>query len=1356
MPWAACNSSSTKFNAIARSNQPQRSLTATHPKTADPDYSMPETPLSVRRQLQLLQQLQEHADERAHAEREVAETLEHELTSAEKDFTTTKEKLTEDFAGRRRKLENDFAAAKKRANDTLQETQTRLQNSFKQNLAKCEATYKQTALAIERKKKESEWQALAVFDAAKDEPQQMLNLAAKRLLATRNQVDGLQRDTNTLLAMRHLTSRAGTVEPVTADSPESPTDQTAEQQQQENLNRLHQSVLTLQSQLLPSVLLEGIRPWGWAVTACVIATIASGFSLGWSWWQTPLVGVVGGGALAGALGLLLGRQARRQTLEQCAKILGLLQQARDLEEAAQEQARERSRQEAQRINQQKHDDLAAAQAARDQAAADNAERKRMTLAELQDLLDKGLATAQQEYETAIEAAEKKFPPLLDQLAAEREAAHLENEERYQQRKSTAQQNHENQWTALAERWQAGFQAIADQLSAMQAECERLFPDWSQTEWQAWQRPTEPPAAMKFGSYELPLTAVKNGVSGDPRLQPEQKSFHLPALMPLGELPRLAITAAGAGCVAAAATLRAMMFRFLTTMPAGKLRFTIIDPTGLGENFSALMHLADFDEQLVGQRIWTDSRQIDERLGLLADHMEKVLQKYLRNDYATLQEYNAQAGEVAEPYHVLVVANFPSGLSDAALRKLQTLATAGPRCGVYTMVSIDTSVRLPHEYDIAPLLEGAVHLKWQKDQFVWKYPLFEKLPLQLDHLPPSEKLTSLLQAAGEESRVASIVEVPFEVVAPPSEQIWQGSTAHELVVPIGRAGAKELQSLRLGRGTSQHALISGKTGSGKSTLLHALITNAALHYSPDELELYLVDFKKGVEFKAYAAGQLPHARVIAIESEREFGVSVLERLDEELRMRGEVFRELGVQDLAGYRAKRSESRADDPSNSLTSHPFPRVLLIVDEFQELFVVDDKLAQDAALLLDRLVRQGRAFGIHVLLGSQTLGGAYSLARSTIGQMAVRIALECSDADAHLILSDENTAAKLLSRPGEAIYNDQNGLVEGNSPFQVVWLPDSKRRDYLQTIRERTAAKYDPSAAPPPAIVFEGNVPANPQDNSPLSELLTSSDSITTEPTLWLGSAVRIGPPTQLTLRRQSGNNVLIVGQEEPLGLGMLTTAVVAATAQLGGEGPAVTVIDGTRPESKLQGLWQEVVQTLGNCVELGKPAEVARVIGELTEEVAKRSASTEQSFPTRLLVLHDLAQIRSLRMTEDEFSFSSSKNGKPTPLDKQFRNLLREGPGVGVHVLLWCDSYNGMTRYIDRLTLREIDFRIAMQMSTADSTSLIDSPAAGRIGEQRAVFYRDDLGSSTKFRPYGRPTAEWLVWLAEQARRAPAMKP
>ena len=138
----------------------------------------------------------------------------------------------------------------------------------------------------------------------------------------------------------------------------------------------------------------------------------------------------------------------------------------------------------------------------------------------------------------------------------------------------------------------------------------------------------------------------------------------------------------------------------------------------------------------------------------------------------------------------------------------------------------------------------------------------------------------------------------------------------------------------------------------------MITNLALWYSPEQVELYLIDFKKGVEFKTYATYDLPHARAIAVESDREFGLSVLQRIDGELTRRGELFRKLGVQDLGAYRLTADAA------------PMPRTLLVIDEFQEFFSEDDKLAQEAGLLLDRLVRQGRAFGIHVLLGSQTIG--------------------------------------------------------------------------------------------------------------------------------------------------------------------------------------------------------------------------------------------------------------------------------------------------------------------------------------------------------------------------------------------------
>src|SRR6185369_3679639 len=167
-------------------------------------------------------------------------------------------------------------------------------------------------------------------------------------------------------------------------------------------------------------------------------------------------------------------------------------------------------------------------------------------------------------------------------------------------------------------------------------------------------------------------------------------------------------------------------------------------------------------------------------------------------------------------------------------------------------------------------------------------------LVLDPAPTPDMAIRFVHKVGKASRDSSRVEVPFEQVAPPAAELWTGDTTNELRVAIGRTGATKLQYLAIGKGTRQHGLVAGKTGSGKSTLFHVIITNLSLWCSPEQVEFYLVDFKKGVEFKCYASLRLPHARVIAIESDREFGLSVLQRLDDELKRRGDLFRKFGAQ------------------------------------------------------------------------------------------------------------------------------------------------------------------------------------------------------------------------------------------------------------------------------------------------------------------------------------------------------------------------------------------------------------------------------------------------------------------------------
>jgi hypothetical protein len=540
-----------------------------------------------------------------------------------------------------------------------------------------------------------------------------------------------------------------------------------------------------------------------------------------------------------------------------------------------------------------------------------------------------------------------------------------------------------------------------------------------------------------------------------------------------------------------------------------------------------------------------------------------------------------------------------------------------------------------------------------------------------------------------------------------------------------------------------------------------VTNLAIRYSPEEVELYLVDFKKGVEFKAYAQAELPHARVIAIESEREFGLSVLERLDLELKRRGDLFRNQGVQDLQSFRNARPEMR------------LPRVMLIVDEFQELFIEDDRIAQNASLLLDRLVRQGRAFGIHVMLGSQTLAGAYSLPRSTIGQMAVRIALQCSEADAHLILSEENTAARLLNRPGEAIYNDANGLFEGNHPFQVVWLADEKKEAYLQRIHE-LARKRKLDGRPP--IVFEGNLPADPAKNVALQTLLsgTSWPELTRADRAWLGAAVAIKEPTSILFSRQSGNHFLVVGQQEDEALGVLATALVSLAAQhapadalASADSPAPTnalgpapasggrsaaaarfyVLDGTRPDSPRAGYWSRLAAALPHGVKVVPPRSTAAVLAEIGKELARREQSGEEDFPPLYLFIFDLGRFRDLRKADDDFGFSRSDEGSSVSPVKQFSTILHDGPAQGIHVLIWCDSYNNVQRQLDRQSLHDIELKAVFQMNANDSSSFIDTPAAGQLGVHRGLLYSEADGLLEKFRPYGPPSDEWLQAIRRQ---------
>ncbi len=903
------------------------------------------------------------------------------------------------------------------------------------------------------------------------------------------------------------------------------------------------------------------------------------------------------------------------------------------------------------------------------------------------------------------------------------------EAKYQEATRTATATRDRDFDTLSTAWQAGVREVSDTLRDLTQIGSDRFPPWKLLLTGNRPHPETVPTGVRYGSIGVDLAALPGGLSADTRLIPaDPLKQTVPAFLPFPDKAAVLIKTRDEGRPAAVSLLQGAMLRFLTGVPPGKVRFTVFDPVGLGENFAAFMHLQEHDENLIGARIWTEPQQIEKRLLDLTEHMETVIQKYLRNQYKSVEEYNRAAGEVAEPYRVLVVANFPHNFTPEAARRLVSIMSSGPACGVCTLVSVDTKATLPRDFRLADLEQLAFNLKWDAGKFTPADPDLAAFPLTVDPPPAPEAVAALVRRVGEASRQAARVEVPFDFIAPARR--WEGDAGKGFEVAVGRAGATRRQVFQLGKGTAQHALIAGKTGSGKSTLLHALIVNLCLTYSPDEAELYLIDFKEGVEFKPYAVHKLPHARVVAIQSEREFGLSVLQRLDGILRERGEAFRSAEVNDLSGYR--------DHVKGS--GRKCPRILLVVDEFQMFFVEDDKLAQEAALLLDRLVRQGRAFGVHVLLGSQTLGGAYSIPRATIDQMAVRIALQCSEADAQLILSKENTAARLLNRPGEAIYNDANGRVEGNDPFQVVWLDEDQREKLLVELHQKAAGRSDP-----PPLVFEGNSSADLTTNRALA-----GGELAGPPTVWLGDAVAIKEPTAAVFRPQSAANLLLLGQQEEAALALHAAAIAALAARLRAP-KSVTVLDGTPDDSDFAGYLRNVADAVGPAAVNVDRGDLAAALGDLSADLARRQAGDADRSP-RFLIVHGLHRLRDLRKPEDDFGFGR-KGEKVASPGEQFAALVREGPPVGLHVLAWCDTLTNLQRSIDRQGLREFSQRVLFQMSAADSSNLIDSPAANRLSKNRAFYMEEGAERPEKFRPYGLPAMSWLRKLGDRL-TAPAV--
>jgi S-DNA-T family DNA segregation ATPase FtsK/SpoIIIE len=692
-------------------------------------------------------------------------------------------------------------------------------------------------------------------------------------------------------------------------------------------------------------------------------------------------------------------------------------------------------------------------------------------------------------------------------------------------------------------------------------------------------------------------------------------------------------------------LQSVALRLVAAAEPFRLRIDAFDPRLTG-TMGLLGHLTTKYPQLVPRATHT-AEQLHAVLSGLVDVSSMRASRQAQLGHRRFEDLVRDMGRVTDPYRLVVLFDYPAGIDTLAQRDLVRLAATGADRGICFLVHHDPAMAAEHEVDPRELLELLAPVAVADEKVELSH--LPDVPVLLDPGFDANVAAGVCDVVAELAEIAVLPTIDFNHTLPDRSSWWR-PVRDELSTVIGYDDrTPALVRLRSGNPALPHVLVGGAVGQGKSNLLLVLIHGLAARYAPADLEMYLLDFKHGVEFSALGPAAkrehwLPHVRVLGIHSDRAFGLAVLRHLSDELARRSEIFKSHGnVADIAELPAG-----PDRP---------PRVLAVLDEFQVLLEDDDDLADEAARLLERLVRLGRAYGVHVVLATQTIEGVKRLSTrrdSIFGQVPYRIALKTTPADSQAILRTGNTAAAELQFRGEAVLNANFGSPDDNQHVIVSFADKPTLDDLRRELWVHAGTTHPPR-------VFHLAEPAH------LTE--TAAVVVPEEGRPWTGLPIAVTEsPVSVEIRPEPGAGVLVLGDGPVDALGVLSGLAVSVAAAADVP-PRFLFIDGTNSSPLVaegKSALIRTLQQLGCEVEsVDKNEEVATRLFALRDTVREGRLGV----PTYLLGFgfHGVAR---MQLHADGF-FESPANA--------LQEIVRDGPVQGLVTFGWWNRLHVCTEHL-----------------------------------------------------------------------------
>lgn len=498
----------------------------------------------------------------------------------------------------------------------------------------------------------------------------------------------------------------------------------------------------------------------------------------------------------------------------------------------------------------------------------------------------------------------------------------------------------------------------------------------------------------------------------------------------------------------------LVWRVAATVPSQLCDIILYNGGNPGDAFNTHVRINKYLFDGRDEKVYYDgniedfNRVLDDIYGSILDRMSTIRCNGRKN----LTEYNEVIGNEARlKYEFIFLTDFPRHINTITAQKLAQIISSGSKAGIHVIMSWDMNADFEDNnstqssFNPQKMLADMELLFPQGDSYQFRNSGHDDVLNRFNFIVDEKDMTGdeisslisfidLQVETAKKKMKPTILKQDFDAIeAKPYEPVMS-----EISVTVGLdVRDKRPVTIKFNSGDYIHAFILGQSGSGKSVLLNNIITTAVLKYSPQDLMLYLMDFK-GVEFNKYRG--LKHTKAVLVDnSDPQMTLEVLRELRDENKLRVKLWQKEGVSNIDGYNKKYPNRR------------LPQVLFVADECQVMFKDNSQgservIQQEIAEILNIIATQGRSQGIHMLLATQQLD------ETDISGQILKNLTECfllmsapSDSD-RLVPDSSDITSKQMT--GLACYYHKKTL---QSQVQTFFAPDNELKAAIDTARNK-----------------------------------------------------------------------------------------------------------------------------------------------------------------------------------------------------------------------------------------------------------------------------------------------------------------